>query len=135
MNRRLHNTYTAILASAAALTLGLMMATSPATLTSQTAAIPVHVGPLSFSYVPAQAGVDHAEQVKAMVDSIEHRADNIETLADAAALTAEIATAAALAGSLRKADANDESPGSDNKTRHRRRQTLAMPYFSFAPRG
>jgi hypothetical protein len=137
MNRRLHNSYTAMLATGAALALGLMLA-SPATLNPQPEAIQVQVGALGFSYLPAKAGVDNAERVKALTRSIERRADHVETLADAAALTAEIATAAALTSSLREidqADATNDSPRSANKTRHRSRQTLAMPYFSFAPQG
>jgi hypothetical protein len=139
MNRRLHNSYTAMLATGAALALGLMLA-SPATLSPnpQPEPIQVQVGALGFSYLPAKAGVDNAERVKALTRSIERRADHVETLADAAALTAEIATAAALSSSLREidqADAANDSPRSANKTRHRSRQTLAMPYFSFAPQG
>jgi len=137
MNRRLHNSYTAMLATGAALALGLMLA-SPATLNPQPEAIQVQVGALGFSYLPAKVGVDNAERVKALTRSIERRADHVETLADAAALTAEIATAAALTSSLREidqADATNDSPRSANKTRHRSRQTLAMPYFSFAPQG
>ena len=137
MNRRLHNSYTAMLAAGAALALGLMLA-SPATLNPQPEAIQVQVGALGFSYLPAKAGVENAERVKALTRSIERRADHVETLADAAALTAEIATAAALSSSLREidqADAANDSPRSANKTRHRSRQTLAMPYFSFAPQG
>ena len=137
MNRRLHNSYTAMLATGAALALGLMLA-SPATLNPQPEAIQVQVGALGFSYLPAKAGVDNAERAKALTRSIERRADHVETLADAAALTAEIATAAALTSSLREidqADATNDSPRSANKTRHRSRQTLAMPYFSFAPQG
>ena len=137
MNRRLHNSYTAMLATGAALALGLMLA-SPATLNPQPEPIQIQVGALGFSYLPAKAGVDNAERVQALTRSIERRADNVETLADAAALTAEVATAAALASSLREidhADATHDSPRSANKTRQRNRQTLAMPYFSFAPRG
>ncbi|MDR7134468.1 hypothetical protein J2X06_001652 [Lysobacter niastensis] len=137
MNRRLHNSYTAMLATGAALALGLMLA-SPTTLNPQPEAIQVQVGALGFSYLPAKAGVDNAERAKALTRSIERRADHVETLADAAALTAEIATAAALTSSLREidqADATNDSPRSANKTRHRSRQTLAMPYFSFAPQG
>lgn len=137
MNRRLHNSYTAMLATGAALALGLMLA-SPTTLNPQPEPIQVQVGALGFSYLPSKAGVDNAERAQALARSIERRADNVETLADAAALTAEIATAAALASSLReldRADATNQSPRSANKTRHRSRQTLAMPYFSFAPQG
>ena len=137
MNRRLHNSYTAMLATGAALALGLMLA-SPTTLNPQPEAIQVQVGALGFSYLPAKAGVDNAVRAKALTRSIERRADHVETLADAAALTAEIATAAALTSSLREidqADATNDSPRSANKTRHRSRQTLAMPYFSFAPQG
>lgn len=137
MNRRLHNSYTAMLATGAALALGLMLA-SPATLNPRPEAIQFQVGAVGFSYLPAKAGVENAERVKALTRSIERRADHVETLADAAALTAEIATAAALSSSLREldqADAANDSPRSANKTRHRSRQTLAMPYFSFAPQG
>jgi hypothetical protein len=141
MNRRLHNTYTAMLATGAALVLGLMLA-SPASLNKQglgqPEAIQGQVGALGFSYLPAEARVDNAERVEALTRNIERRADKVESLADAAALTAEIATAAALAGSLRELDhveAAHDLPRPANKSRNRSRQTLAMPYFSFAPRG
>ncbi|MBF6024549.1 hypothetical protein [Lysobacter niastensis] len=131
MNRRLQNTYTALLASGATLAMALMMA-SPATVKPNPEEIPIQIGALSFRYVPNQAGVSNAEHAKALARSIERRADKVETLADAAALTAELATAAVL---IDTAEASGESPRSANKPRHRSRQTLAMPYFSFAPRG
>jgi hypothetical protein len=142
MNRRLYNSYSAIVATGSLLVLGLMLATPAAmkveTVATRAETIPVQVGALHFTFTPDHASTARSDRAKALARSIERRAGNVETLADAAALTAEIATAAALAGTLRDvedADADNESPRSSNPSRHRSRQSLAMPYFSFAPRG
>jgi hypothetical protein len=138
MNRRLHNSFTAFLASASALALCLALA-MPAPHKAQPEPVALHLGPVEFTFTPDDPAVSHSAQVDALVRSIEHRADNVENLADAAALTAEIATAAALARSLDGARNNvsldhDSEKKARTAARHRR-QTLVMPYFSFAPRG
>lgn len=138
MNRRLQNSFTALLASASALALCLSLA-MPAPHKAQPAPVALHLGPVEFTFTPDNPATPRSQQVEALVRSIERRADNVEGLADAAALTAEIATAAALAGTIRDGRDNasltiDSEKKARTAARHRR-QTLVMPYFSFAPRG
>lgn len=139
MNRRLHNSFLALLASASTLALCLAMAL-PAPQQPQARPIALNVGPVEFTFTPSDPTASHGEQVEALARSIERRADQVDSLADAAALTAEIATAAALAEAVKSsrsfesATIDTEKKQARTAARHRR-QTLVMPYFSFAPRG
>ncbi len=139
MNRRLHNSFLALLASASALALCLAMAL-PAPQQPQARPIALNVGPVEFTFTPSDPNASHGDQVEALARSIERRADQVDSLADAAALTAEIATAAALAEAVKSsrsfesATIDTEKKQARTAARHRR-QTLVMPYFSFAPRG
>jgi len=65
---------------------------------------------------------------------IEQRTSEMESLAEAVALSAEIAAASALAF---KADRDMDAPQTraPRKGSRHRRQTVVMPYFSFSPRG
>lgn len=138
MNRRLHNSFTALLASASALALCLALA-MPAAQEAKSDPVALHLGPVEFTFTPDDPAASRSAQVDALVRSIEHRAGNVEDLADAAALTAEIATAAALArsldGSRNNASLDNDSEKKARTAARHRRQTLVMPYFSFAPRG
>lgn len=143
MNRRLHNSYFALLASASTLALCLALALPAQQQTQQQAKarpIALNVGPVEFTFTPSDPNANHGAQIEALTRSIERRADKVESLADAAALTAEIATAAALAEavkssrSFQSATIDTEQKQARTAARHRR-QTLVMPYFSFAPRG
>ncbi|GAA5072750.1 hypothetical protein [Lysobacter panacisoli] len=135
MNRRLQNSFTAMLASASALALCLSLAMPSAP--QQHGPVALNLGPVEVSFTPDDPAASREDQVEALVRSIEARSDRVESLADAATLTAEIAAAAALAGSLHEARDNAKLQ-TETKARtaaRHRRQTLVMPYFSFAPRG
>ena len=120
MNRRLHNTYTAMLATGAALALGLM------------AAVPSGTSPVLDVVSKTQMA---AATEEAAVADIEQRTGEIESLAEAVALSAEIAAASALAFKAdRDMDAQPQTRAPRKGSRHRR-QTVVMPYFSFSPRG
>lgn len=141
MNRKLHNAFTALMASGAALALGLTFALPvPQPVQPQPAqpqAIALQLGPLDARFTPTDPAAGHAAQAEALARSIERRSAKVDTLADAAALTAEIATIVALAGRLEATEqAALETEKKQARTASRRsRQTLVMPYFSFAPRG
>lgn len=113
MNRKLRHSLSALTASGAALAIALMVAvpagTSPVQdVVSQDLPLPVMAG---------------------------QHVDDIDSLAKAVALSAEIATASAMAMDAgRDMDAQTTPRAPRKGTRHRR-QTLVMPYFSFSPRG
>jgi len=135
MNRRFQNSLTGLLASASALALCLALA-MPSQQSAQSRAIAVQMGPLDATFTPSDASRTRQENLDALTRSIERRANNVETLADAATLAAEIATATALAQAVKDAGENDTDTEHKARTAARhRRQTLVMPYFSFAPRG
>jgi len=133
MNRRFQNSLTALLASASALALCLALA-MPAQHDSRSNAIAVQMGPLDATFTPNDASRTRQENLDALTRSIERRADRVETLADAATLAAEIATATAQAVKNAGENETDTEHKARTAARHRR-QTLVMPYFSFAPRG
>ena len=106
MNRRFRNSLSAITCSSAALAIALMVA--------------VPTPEQHFS--PA-----------AMATS--QRAGNIDSLARAVALSAEIASASAMALDAEQDMDAPTTQHAPRQGRHHRRQTLVMPYFSFSPRG
>ncbi len=135
MNSKLHNSISALLVSGATLVLALVAANPalPEAPAAQ-ARVAAAVAPLPLD---AAAIVRRAEAQALRIDA---RAQQVESLADVAALTAEVATAVALANALDKASAAE--PADDavphrkaRKATRRNRQALVMPYFSFAPRG
>ncbi|MEG3191440.1 hypothetical protein [Lysobacter sp. D1-1-M9] len=139
MNRKLHNSLTALMASAAVLVLGLVAATPAAPSGNEVGTQPItYEAPAPASGFDQLTAVARAEAAATVI-----RADlsEIDTLADAAALTAELAAAAALAAAFQQAssapqDSGDQVPSHPpRKTTRRNRQTLVMPFFSFAPRG
>jgi len=135
MNRRFQNSLTALLASASALALCLALA-MPAPDNAQPESLAVRLGPVDATFTPSDASRSQQQNLDALTRSIERRADRVETLADAATLAAEIATATALAQAVKNAGENDTDTEHKARTAARhRRQTLVMPYFSFAPRG
>lgn len=136
MNRRFQNSLIALLASASALALCLALAV-PAPHQAQVHPVALQLGPINATFTPADASRSRQQNIDALTRSIEQRADQIETLSDAATLAAEIATAAALAQAVKEArETADIEPEHKARTAARhRRQTLVMPYFSFAPRG
>lgn len=123
MIRKLENTFTALIASAALLAVGLVLAQ-----------------PIAF---PASGAglVAHAAQPAAT--PVVLSSDRVDALAQAAALTAELATTAAIASAIRGGEAATSSMDPEprrkarkaRKAKRHHRQALVMPYFSFAPRG
>ena len=135
MNRRFQNSLTALLASASTLALCLALA-MPAPYAAPSRGVALRLGPVDATFTPSDTSRSQREHLDALTRSIERRTDQVESLADAATLAAEIATATALA----KAVSEDTERDSDTEHKARtaarhRRQTLVMPYFSFAPRG
>ena len=120
MNRKLQNTISALMTSGALLVLGLVAS-------SQT--LPMMGSAHDNTYGAAQLNSALAE------------AGELNTLAGPAALT-ELATAAALAAALDTASLDrdvdtpaERGPRATSSRTPARRQALAMPYFSIAPRG
>ena len=110
MNRKLRHSLSAITASAATLAIALMVAV-PAGTTS------------------VQTGAPQALQAAAGQNQ------DIDSLAQAVALSAGLAAASALAiEANRDMDAQATQHVPRKGLRHRR-QTIVMPYFSFSPRG
>lgn len=142
MNRKLHNSLIALSASAAVLVLGLVAATPAAP--SDTG---LGTRPISYEATTSAIGFDQlaaAARAEAAADGVRADLAEIDTLADAAALTAELAAAAALAAAFQQATSASSAPRDSadqvrsqptRKTTRRNRQTLVMPFFSFAPRG
>ena len=110
MNRKLRNSLSAVTASGAALAIALMVAVPAGTASVQGGA------PQDFRTAAGQH-------------------EDIDSLAQAVALSARLAAASALAieanGDM-DAQATQRSP---RKGLRHRRQTIVMPYFSFSPRG
>lgn len=137
MNRKLHNTVAALLATTGMLVLALIAA-SPMPLQPDATPAPAF----------AQAAANKADRVEAAARNIEARAKLLESrltktteaadaVAQVAAFAAEAATLAVLAETFDGGSAQVASvPEPTKHTPIRRsRQSVAMPYFSFAPRG
>ena len=112
MNSKLRNSLSAFAASGATLAIALMVA------------------------VPADAPMNGiAAQDPSPASATSQRANEVDSLATAVTLSAEIAAASALALEAdRGMDAQAKQHAPRKGSRHRR-QTLVMPYFSFLPRG
>lgn len=120
MNSKLRNSLSVFTASGAALAIALMIA------------VPTGTSPVLDVVSKSQLA---AATEEAAVADIEQRTNEIESLAEAVALSAEIAAASALAFKAdRDMDAQPQPRASHKGSRHRR-QTVVMPYFSFSPRG
>lgn len=137
MNRKLHNTISALFVSSGLLVLSLIAATPMSAQAPWPAPDPV---------VQVDASMRRAETVVRRIEAqaathkvqLDQSVDASEVLAHDAAFTAEVATAAVLAEAFDEASASIEAepaaPRTHNKPR-RNRQSVAMPFFSFAPRG
>ncbi|HEV8695921.1 MAG TPA: hypothetical protein VGQ93_17295 [Lysobacter sp.] len=117
MNRKLRNSLSAFTASGAALAIALMVA------------VPAGTSPVldvvSQTQPAGEGAMTHLKQQTSKIDS----------LAQAVALSAEIAATSALAFEAdQDMDAHPQSRAPHKGSRHRR-QTVVMPYFSFSPRG
>lgn len=135
MNRKLHNTASALFASAGLLVLGLI------------AANPMQVAGTE-AFAATDAGWSKADRVESAARRIEAKAALLEhelaasrdaspAVAGVAAFAAEAATLAVMAETLDALEATDARSGSAAPQRKPRRshQSVAMPFFSFAPRG
>ena len=134
MNRKLHNTVTALVATTGLLVLGLM------------AANPAVPAPASFDAQMARLQQDQhaaaaATRIEARAKELEARLaaakNGADALGEIAGFAAEAATLAAIAAAYDQADALDAAAVETPKPPRKRasRATVAMPYFSFAPRG
>ena len=138
MNRKLHNSLSALMATGATLAIALMVAVPAQPLPPQRTSVPLQLGALEIEVTPKVSSKQAAARAEALARRIEQGADQVDTLAEAASLTAEIATAAALAGALEASQDMDDRPSEprqSSRARRHTRQTLVMPYFSFSPRG
>ena len=132
MSRKLHNTVTALIATSGLLVLSLMAA-SPV---SQDVVLPM--GPATVEAAqPADvdlARLDAAQAWDAEVATIE------SDFANVVAAAAEAATAAAVAAAFEQARVAEAGRTAQATLAPRKRavhgrQSVAMPFFSFAPRG
>lgn len=148
MTRKLHNTFSALTATAI-LAVGLMVAAparqeaaSLASQTQPTVAAPGHTAAADArqraALARAKAVEDHAD---ILARQLERSADSKEALGHVAAFTAVVVTEAALAaafddsseiGKIESQISEEEKPARKSR---RTRQSLVMPYFSFATRG
>ena len=138
MNRKLHNTVTALFATTGLLVLGLMAA-------NPVAQVPSPFAPQAEVASAAAAKTryqqDAAKRIEARAAEMEARLaktkDKSQALGEIAGFAAEAATLAAIAAAFDQADALDATPVAEIAKPHRThgRQSVAMPFFSFAPRG
>ncbi len=121
MNRKFQNTISALMTSTALLVLGLAMSTATLPMPGQPAAGAL---PLRTSLTGA------APDIAALAGPA-----SLGELATATALAAALDAPAADVAEARAMPAADAAPRRSRTTVHRQRQTLGMPFFSFAPRG
>ena len=135
MNRKLHNTASALFASAGLLVLGLIAA-HPMPVTSADAFAATDAGGSKIERAEAAA-----RRIEARAAILEHELaasrDASQAVAGVAAFAAEAATLAVMAETLDALEATDARSRSAAPQRKPRRshQSVAMPFFSFAPRG
>ncbi|UHQ19124.1 hypothetical protein LVB87_13165 [Lysobacter sp. KIS68-7] len=132
MNRKLHNTVTALFATTGLLVLGLM------------AANPVRTAPAPLEQQVATTHVQEAsKRIEARAAELQARLaqskNGSEAIGEIAGFAAEAATLAAIAAAFDQADGFDAAPmeaeAAKPLPRLHGRQSVAMPFFSFAPRG
>ena len=151
MNRKLHNSITALVATSGLLLLSLMAANPVRNAFSPIAE--ATVAPVVPQPAPHVANIAaQARHAAAAAKRIEARAEQLQARMDAAKDTnakigevvgfvAEATTLAAIAAAMDEAEAKDvaavEETTQHKPTRKRSfgRQSVSMPFFSFAPRG
>ncbi|MUV14994.1 hypothetical protein [Noviluteimonas gilva] len=156
MNRKLHNTVTALFATSGLLVLSLMAA-NPAPSLGEAVFSPVVATPAA-PHAPADAKlakiVAEGRHAAAAAKRIEARAlqlqaridkakDGNEKIGEVVGFVAEAATLASIAAAMDGienpdivANVDDEvAPAKPVRKRAVGRQSVAMPFFSFAPRG
>lgn len=137
MTRKLHNTISALVATSGLLVLSLMAASPIPADTSWSS--PDQVVQVDAPALRAGTAAKRLDaEAKALEARLEAGASASEAVAHVAAFTADAATAAMLAEAFDAAEADARSapaaPRAHSKPR-RSRQSVAMPFFSFAPRG
>lgn len=135
MNRKLHNTISALFASTGLLVLSLIAATP---MSPQAASPAPDQVALVETSAPRVTDAAHRVEAQPLQSRRDQTSTATEALAQVAAFTAEAATAAVLAEAFDEASADIEAEPATPRTRNkprRNRQSVAMPYFSFAPRG
>jgi|SRR5688572_17428613 len=137
MTRKLHNTISALVATSGLLVLSLMAASPMPAETSWSS--PDYAVQIDASALRAEAAAKRLDaQAKALEARIEASTSASEAVAHVAAFTTEAATAAVLAEAFKVAEADAESEPAPPRARtkpRRSHQSVAMPFFSFAPRG
>ena len=137
MNRKLHNTVAALLATTGMLVLALIAA-SPMPL-QPSAPVPALAEAATAKAARTEAAARHIEaRAKLLESRLTKTTEAADAVAQVAAFAAEAATVAVLAeafddGSAKAA--NVPTPVKRALPVRRSRQSVAMPYFSFAPRG
>ena len=140
MTRKLHNTISALVATSGLLVLSLM-ATSPipAGPADTSWSSPAHVAHLIRAAERGEAAASRLDaQAQALEAQLEASVEASEAVSHVAAFTAEAATTAVLAEAFEVAEADIETERAPQRARSKPRrshQTVAMPFFSFAPRG
>lgn len=157
MNRKLHNTFSALSVATVLMTAGLIAATptphdEAVVIQPQAAAAIAQVRSVESVGHAAEARAKAIEQAslarakniearaEALAKELEGKKDVGEILGRVAGFTAEVATEAALNAAVEEftsvdtAEAHVAPPAPVRKPRQNRR-SLAMPYFSFATRG
>ncbi|KGQ20329.1 hypothetical protein LF41_865 [Lysobacter dokdonensis DS-58] len=157
MNRKLHNTVTALFATSGLLVLSLMAA-NPAPSTGASVLAPIVVQPAADS-APANAKLAklaaQGQHAAAAAKRIEARAADLEArlakakngndaLGEVLGFAAEAATLATIAAAMdgvehpdtmAAVEEADTTPSKPARKRTSGRQSVAMPFYSFAPRG
>jgi hypothetical protein len=158
MNRKLHNSVTALFATTGLLVLSLMAA-NPVRTQSDAIVAPVvqqqvpvaRVQPVRPAQLAVEArhAIEAAKRIEARAAVLEVRLEHAKNAGDAlgqiVGFAAEAATLASIAAAMDGMEATDsviadnaidgESSTPPARKRAHGRQSVAMPFFSFAPRG
>ena len=147
MNRKLHNTVTALFATSGLLVLSLIAARPMPTQETLVAPAAVHAELRDSDVAAAEAAkargrhaAEAAKRIEARAAQLEARLaatkDHGEALGEIVGFAAEAATLAAVATAFDEAQAAEPAaPVVKVPKRAGGRQSVAMPFFSFAPRG
>jgi|SRR5688572_1112302 len=147
MNRKLHNTVTALFATSGLLVLSLIAARPLPTQEILVAPAAVHAELRDSDVAAAEAAkargrhaAEAAKRIEARAAQLEARLaatkDHGEALGEIVGFAAEAATLAAVATAFDEAQAAEPAaPVVKVPKRTGGRQSVAMPFFSFAPRG
>ena len=147
MNRKLHNTVTALFATSGLLVLSLIAARPLPTQETLVAPAAVHAELRDSDVAAAEAAKARGRHAAEAAKRIEARAAQLEArlaatknhgeaIGEIVGFAAEAATLAAVATAFDEAQASEPAaPVVKVPKRAGGRQSVAMPFFSFAPRG